>query len=189
MKCLVAPYEADAQLAFLCRAGIVDAVVTEDSDTVPYGCKEIITKLEKNGSCQCLSLSDIYANPSETDFRPFDPTMMAVMCVAAGCDYASSLSGIGVKKSYKYVLRHRTAHRLLRALRFEGAVPLREALWPLAPPPPAEKLYQYELDFYMALMTFHHQTVFDPVSRKVRPLMDIPPLADQRGGWRRRRRG
>jgi 5'-3' exonuclease len=39
--CTVAPYEADAQLAYLCREGYVDAVIAEDSDTVPYGCKEV----------------------------------------------------------------------------------------------------------------------------------------------------
>ena len=35
---LVAPYEADAQLAFLCRNGHVSAVITEDADLLPYGC-------------------------------------------------------------------------------------------------------------------------------------------------------
>jgi exonuclease-1 len=41
VKCIVAPYEADAQLAYLCRQDIVDGVVTEDSDAIPYGCKEV----------------------------------------------------------------------------------------------------------------------------------------------------
>ena len=34
---LVAPYEADAQLAFLQLNGYVDLVVTEDSDLIAYG--------------------------------------------------------------------------------------------------------------------------------------------------------
>lgn len=38
---VVAPYEADAQLAFLCREGIVDAVISEDSDCLPYGCQRV----------------------------------------------------------------------------------------------------------------------------------------------------
>ena len=32
LRCIVAPYEADSQLAFLSRNNIVDAVLTEDSD-------------------------------------------------------------------------------------------------------------------------------------------------------------
>lgn len=35
---VVAPYEADAQLAFLALSGDVAAVITEDSDLLAYGC-------------------------------------------------------------------------------------------------------------------------------------------------------
>ena len=42
VKCLVAPYEADAQLAYMCKQDIVDGVITEDSDAIPYGCKEVL---------------------------------------------------------------------------------------------------------------------------------------------------
>ena len=38
---IVAPYEADAQLAFLARSGFVDFVITEDSDLVPFGCPQV----------------------------------------------------------------------------------------------------------------------------------------------------
>ena len=41
VQCTVAPYEADAQLAYLCSARLVDAVISEDSDTIPYGCTEV----------------------------------------------------------------------------------------------------------------------------------------------------
>lgn len=38
---VVAPYEADAQMAFLARNGHVDLVITEDSDLIPYGCPQV----------------------------------------------------------------------------------------------------------------------------------------------------
>jgi exonuclease-1 len=41
VKYVVAPYEADAQLSYLSREGIISAVITEDSDTLPYGCKDV----------------------------------------------------------------------------------------------------------------------------------------------------
>ena len=44
---VVAPYEADAQLAFLYREGIVDAVITEDSDLLPYGARRVFYKLDR----------------------------------------------------------------------------------------------------------------------------------------------
>lgn len=35
---VVAPYEADAQMAYLARSGQVQLVVTEDSDLLAYSC-------------------------------------------------------------------------------------------------------------------------------------------------------
>ncbi|XP_016414013.1 exonuclease 1-like [Sinocyclocheilus rhinocerous] len=40
VDCVVAPYEADAQLAFLNKSGIAQAVITEDSDLLAFGCKK-----------------------------------------------------------------------------------------------------------------------------------------------------
>ena len=41
VECIVAPYEADAQLAYLSREGIVDLVITEDSDLLVFGSKRV----------------------------------------------------------------------------------------------------------------------------------------------------
>lgn len=41
VECIVAPYEADAQLAFLARSGYVSCVITEDSDLIPYGAPRV----------------------------------------------------------------------------------------------------------------------------------------------------
>ncbi len=41
---LVAPYESDAQLAYLSRVGHVHAVVTEDTDLVLFGCQKVATR-------------------------------------------------------------------------------------------------------------------------------------------------
>jgi exonuclease-1 len=38
---IVAPYEADAQLAYLNRTKIADYVITEDSDLVLFGCHHV----------------------------------------------------------------------------------------------------------------------------------------------------
>jgi len=37
----VAPYEADAQLAYLFEKKLVEAVITEDSDLLPFGCATV----------------------------------------------------------------------------------------------------------------------------------------------------
>jgi 5'-3' exonuclease len=38
---IVAPYEADAQMTFLSVNKLVDAVITEDSDLIPFGCSRV----------------------------------------------------------------------------------------------------------------------------------------------------
>lgn len=43
---MVAPYEADAQLAYLSRCGFIDAVLTEDSDLLVFGAKCVLLKVD-----------------------------------------------------------------------------------------------------------------------------------------------
>merc|ERR1711985_199876 len=54
---VVAPYEADAQLAFLALSGRVHAVISEDSDLLAYGCPRVLYKMGKDGFgeeiCRC----------------------------------------------------------------------------------------------------------------------------------------
>ena len=45
---LVAPYEADAQLAFLSKANIAQVIITEDSDLIPFGCEKVISLKKKH---------------------------------------------------------------------------------------------------------------------------------------------
>lgn len=41
IDCIVAPYEADAQLAYLNVKNLVDFVITEDSDLLLFGCNKV----------------------------------------------------------------------------------------------------------------------------------------------------
>lgn len=58
---VVAPYEADAQLGFLARNGHVDAVITEDSDIMLFGCSRVVFKLERDGTGQEVDLSEVFS--------------------------------------------------------------------------------------------------------------------------------
>lgn len=39
---IVAPYEADAQLAYLMKAGITQCTISEDSDLLVYECEKVM---------------------------------------------------------------------------------------------------------------------------------------------------
>lgn len=45
----VAPYEADAQLAYLWKQGLIHSVITEDSDLLIYGCDRVFFKMDQYG--------------------------------------------------------------------------------------------------------------------------------------------
>lgn len=41
MDYIVAPYEADAQLAYLDKSGMAQIIITEDSDLALFGCNKV----------------------------------------------------------------------------------------------------------------------------------------------------
>ena len=54
LEVLVAPYESDAQLAFLLRRGLVDYIMSEDSDMIAFGCRKIVKGFKVEGKCDIL---------------------------------------------------------------------------------------------------------------------------------------
>lgn len=48
---VVAPYEADAQLAYLEKLGLIHGIITEDSDLLVFGCQKVLFKLDPDGRC------------------------------------------------------------------------------------------------------------------------------------------
>ena len=42
VEVIVAPYEADAQLAYLVKEGLADFVITEDSDLLAFGVSQVL---------------------------------------------------------------------------------------------------------------------------------------------------
>lgn len=69
----MAPYEADAQMAFLALGGKVDAVLTEDSDLLPYGCPLV----------RCPRVSLVLLFPSS--FPSFILSRAAICDVSRAC--------------------------------------------------------------------------------------------------------
>lgn len=133
---VVAPYEADAQLAFLMQNELADAVLTEDSDCLPFGCHTVLFKLDKagdglvheiklenlkNNSGDGLSL-DAFTHEMVRTFcmcRARKPLLTSVcapkfleMCILSGCDYLSSLPRVGLKTAHALMSRHGSASKV-----------------------------------------------------------------------------
>nr|CAH8826520.1 unnamed protein product [Trichobilharzia regenti] len=107
VDCIVAPYEADAQLAYLNRTGYADFVITEDSDLLLFGCRQVLFKLDLSGSgilvaaaagiCECCGIP-----PSQ-----FTESKFRYMGIMAGCDYFSGIPGIGLTTAAKILRQTR----------------------------------------------------------------------------------
>ena len=93
-----------AQLAYLCRKKYVDAVISEDSDLVVFGCPKTITKLKDDGSAECFTYEDM-KNIQIPGFRVdnLSETQFIDMCILSGCDYLPSVRGVGLKGAYDIV--------------------------------------------------------------------------------------
>ena len=98
IKYIVAPFEADAQLAYLYKEGIIDAVLTNDSDLIIYGVEHIIFLRPKEDSYYEYKPSDelTYVNNLEKVYLP----MIAFLI---GCDYFKGIKGVGWKRAFELV--------------------------------------------------------------------------------------
>ncbi|XP_039130239.1 exonuclease 1-like [Dioscorea cayenensis subsp. rotundata] len=154
---IVAPYEADAQMTFLSINKLVDAVITEDSDLVPFGCHRIIFKMDKFGQGVEFKSSMLGKN-KELDFTGFTKTMLLEMCIFSGCDYLQSLPGMGLKRAHALVQKFKSYEKVIKHLRYNS----------VAVPP------HYEETFKKAMWAFKHQRVYDPAKKDIVHLSDIP---------------
>lgn len=159
IRFVVAPYEADAQCAYLAKCGVVDVVMTEDSDLLAYGCAAVLYKVDAEGTGDYIQFCDL-PHCRELSFVGWNLELFQEMCVMAGCDFVKALPGIGIKKAHAHIRRTRSIARALRALKFDGvAVP-----------------EGYEEKVQKALWTFKHQRVYCPEKMCLVHLHDIPSL-------------
>ncbi|KAK9813956.1 hypothetical protein WJX73_006770 [Symbiochloris irregularis] len=158
VELIVAPYEADAQMARLALSGSVDAVLTEDSDLLPYGCPVVLFKMDKAGNCEEICLKNMALN-RDLSLVGFTPQMFLEMCILAGCDFLKAIPGIGIRKAHAQMQKLKSFDRVCKSLRFSGhSVPK-----------------GYEQAFQHALWVFHHQTVYCPKAQACEPLRPLPP--------------
>ncbi|KAF8609738.1 PIN domain-like protein [Ceratobasidium sp. AG-I] len=158
---VVAPYEADAQLAYLERHGIVDGIITEDSDLVVFGCKNILFKLGPDGACVQVRHDDLAAVKDLSLFGWGD-NELRWMAMLSGCDYIDSMPGLGLKTAHKLLRKWKTVEKVLQAIRMEGSPKIPQG---------------YLENFRVAELAFLHQRVYDPVSQQLTHLG--PPPEDE----------
>lgn len=144
---IVAPYEADAQMVYLERKGIIQGILSEDSDLLVFGAKCLLTKLDQYGNCIEINKDDFCAC-REINLTGWSDTEFRRMAILSGCDYLNSINNMGLKTAYRMVRKYKTIEKVLRMLQFDGKFHVPKG---------------YLEAFYQAELTFLHQRVYCPV--------------------------
>ena len=106
VECIMAPYEADPQLAYLSRLGGphgVAAVITEDSDLTAFGCKTILFKA-RDGKALEVEVDEVRQGGLKGRFKGITQEKFNRMCALAGCDYLKSPYGMGIITAKKFAM-------------------------------------------------------------------------------------
>ncbi|KAI1624975.1 exonuclease 1 [Exophiala viscosa] len=156
---VVAPYEADAQLVYLEQKGIIDGILSEDSDLLVFGARRLLTKLNQYGELVEIDRAD-FPMCKEMNLAGWTDSMFMRMAILSGCDYLPNIGKIGLKTAHAYVRRHKDIEKIIRVIQFEGKLMV-----------PAD----YSKMFEQAELTFLHHRVFCPIAQKMVCLKELSP--------------
>ncbi|KAK8055685.1 hypothetical protein PG993_000912 [Apiospora rasikravindrae] len=146
---IVAPYEADPQMVYLERQGIINGILSEDSDLLVFGAKRLITKLDQHGACVEINRRDFGAC-REITLTGWSDEQFRHMAILHGCDYLEGIKALGLKTAYRMLRKHKTPEKVVKMLQFDGKYRI-----------PADYLQL----FHQAELTFLYQRVYCPKAK------------------------
>ncbi|KAI5967973.1 EXO1 [Candida margitis] len=158
IRYVVAPYEADPQMVYLEKIGVVDGILSEDSDLLIFGCNKLITKLKDDSSCVEINRADFDKVRQIPYLASYTNEQLRLVAMLSGCDYTKGIPGVGLKSAFQMVLRYRTLHKVTIALRSTGKK---------IPP-------NFEEEVVKANLAFQFQKVFDPRNQTLTTLNEVP---------------
>ena len=102
-----APLEAETMCSDLCKRGIVDAVLSEDTDVLAYGTPVFLSKINTtDGTCIRIKYPELLENLNLLSDEFLD------VCIMCGTDYNKNIFRVGPEKSYKYIKKYSTIEEL-----------------------------------------------------------------------------
>lgn len=100
--------EAETIASDLCKRGIVDAVLSEDTDVLAYGSKILLNKINTStDTCIEINFDNLLENLNLNYDKFLD------LCILCGTDYNDNLEGIGIINSYKLILQYNNIENIL----------------------------------------------------------------------------
>lgn len=112
LECIGIPYvqadgEAEKTCVYLKKINAVDYVVSDDTDTLTFGCENVL-KTSIKGKIQEIVLSRLLRDfeMSYTEFVDF--------CILSGCDYCPFVPSVGPLTSFALIKKYKTIENVIQ---------------------------------------------------------------------------
>lgn len=104
--------ESEAYCSFLCKKGCVKGVATEDMDALCFGAPYLL----RNMNASQAKKLDIDEYNLKIILKTMDLKVdeFIDLCILLGCDYCDTLKGVGYKRAYEFIQKHRCIEEILK---------------------------------------------------------------------------
>ncbi|XP_051990882.1 probable flap endonuclease 1 homolog [Xyrauchen texanus] len=104
VPCIMAPGEAEALCAHLVKSGTVNAVASEDMDTLAFGGTVLLRQLNAKRDSEVTEYSLLkLLEALQLTHKEF-----VDLCILLGCDYCDKIGGLGPSRALKLIKEHHT---------------------------------------------------------------------------------
>lgn len=110
--------EGEAYASELCRVGFVDYVLTEDMDTMAYGCPKLIRRCVDR-SIKRKDLISIFDYDKVIEGFEMDYKQFIDFCVLCGCDYCPIVPKIGNITALKLFKKYNTIEKIIEGTNYD----------------------------------------------------------------------
>jgi 5'-3' exonuclease len=109
----MAPEEAETMCAHLCKCGLVDAVLTEDTDVLAYGTPVFLSKINTSTET-CVRVNF----PTLLEELDMNYEQFLDVCIMCGTDYNNNIEGIGVIKAFEVIKEHGSIEQFIQHINY-----------------------------------------------------------------------
>jgi flap endonuclease-1 len=117
LKLMGVPYidaesEAEAQCAAMVKAGLVYGVATEDMDALTFG-SNILLRHMTFSEARKMPVQELHYDRVLKGLE-LEPDEFTDLCILMGCDYCDTIRGIGPKRAYELISKHKSIEEILK---------------------------------------------------------------------------
>lgn len=117
LKLMGVPYidaasEAEAQCAEMVKAGLVYGVATEDMDALTFG-SNILLRHMTFSEARKMPVQEIHYDKVLKGLE-LEADEFTDLCILMGCDYCDTIRGIGPKRAFELITKHKSIEEILK---------------------------------------------------------------------------